>query len=281
VIFLMLRPRSYATVLNGKPVVRNSLISSGKGMPGNLEEYQDVGFLDLSSNGLEKLPEAVIIFMQKEYTEMLSLALNKLTDWSLPSSFWDLTKLVDLNLSSNLLETIPQGLGKLQNLIRLDISNNKIVYLPQEIRNLKKLIHLVISNNLLRTLPVQIYLLQLEILDLSNNPLITSYSLPLHPKVLTLKEICARHVLNRGYTPISDRIPASLEEYLQKGRKCGYCYKFFLDESVNFVDFANLAPGIRTKNTRVPLVTSMCSLDCARGSLLHSWFDRINRNAPR
>ena len=99
--------------------------------------------LDLSSQGLDKLPSYVLGLSN---LEELNISNNKITG-ALPAEIHNLSKLRVLNASNNLMTGVPAEVGQLQNLEVLDLSNNKLTGLPYELGNLKKLKTLNLSGN--------------------------------------------------------------------------------------------------------------------------------------
>ena len=99
--------------------------------------------LDLSGQGLEKLPDYVL---DRSSLEELNISNNKLIG-ALPAEIRGLKNLRILNASNNLMTGVPAEVGQLQNLEVLDLSNNQLTGLPHELGNLKKLKILNLSGN--------------------------------------------------------------------------------------------------------------------------------------
>jgi Leucine-rich repeat (LRR) protein len=99
--------------------------------------------LDLSNQGLEKIPEYVF---NATKLENLNISNNEITG-AVQAEIRHLQKLRTLNLSNNFMTGIPAEIGQLKNLEILDLSNNRITGLPYELRNLTNLKTLNISNN--------------------------------------------------------------------------------------------------------------------------------------
>lgn len=99
--------------------------------------------LDLSNQGLEKLPAYVL---KMSNLEELNISNNQING-ALPAEIHDLRKLRVLNASNNLMTGLPAEVGQLQNLEILDLSNNKLTGLPYELGNLKNLKMLNLSGN--------------------------------------------------------------------------------------------------------------------------------------
>lgn len=99
--------------------------------------------LDLSGQGLEKLPSYVL---SRTDLEELNISNNKLIG-ALPSEIGKLTNLKVLNASNNLMTGVPAEIGHLPNLEVLDLSNNQLTGLPNELGQLSKLKILNLSGN--------------------------------------------------------------------------------------------------------------------------------------
>lgn len=114
--------------------------STNTSTPGKIDKKN---FLDLSNQGLEKLPAYVLKITD---LEELNISNNRLTG-ALPAEIHDLKSLRVLNAANNLMTGVPAEVGQLQNLEVLDLSNNKLTGLPNELGNLKKLKMLNLSGN--------------------------------------------------------------------------------------------------------------------------------------
>lgn len=131
---------------NYNPPAENTLLKSPA--PINTKEQTDIrtsnkNVLDLSNQGLEKLPASVL---GMNYLEELNISNNKLTG-ALPAEIRQLRGLRVLDASDNLMTGVPAEVGQLQSLETLDLSNNKLTGLPYELGNLKKLKLLNLSGN--------------------------------------------------------------------------------------------------------------------------------------
>lgn len=108
-----------------------------------LIESQGVIALDLSEQGLTKVPEYVFGRLD---IESLDLSNNNLTG-ALQAEIRNLQNLKSLDLSGNKFTGVPAEVGQLKNLERLDLSNNLLTGLPYELGNLANLKVLDISGN--------------------------------------------------------------------------------------------------------------------------------------
>lgn len=115
--------------------------------PENVEKQNSVNtdknILDLSNQGLEKLPAYVL---KMSNLEELNISNNQISG-ALPAEIHDLRNLRVLDVSDNLMTGVPAEVGQLQNLEVLNLSNNKLTGLPNELGNLKKLRVLNLSGN--------------------------------------------------------------------------------------------------------------------------------------
>jgi len=99
--------------------------------------------LDLSSQGLNKIPEQVF---SKTSLEVLDVSHNNLTG-AIQSQIGQLINLKVLNASDNKMTGVPAEIGQLQKLEVLDLSNNQLTGLPNELGNLQNLKVLNLSGN--------------------------------------------------------------------------------------------------------------------------------------
>jgi len=130
------------TVVKETPTSNQSSVSEKTTEPTDINtEKKNV--LDLSNQGLEKLPAYVL---NMSNLKQLNISNNRLTG-ALQAEIHNLKNLKVLNASDNLMTGVPAEVGQLQNLEILDLSNNKLTGLPNELGNLKKLKQLNLSGN--------------------------------------------------------------------------------------------------------------------------------------
>ena len=145
VVFWIINATSKPSEVNVVNNTDNNVNENVTQQPEDIEtpDVSKLNSLDLSSQGLEKLPSYVL---SRTGLEELDISNNKLTD-ALPSEMGKLKKLKVLNASNNLMTGVPAEIGHLPDLEVLDLSNNKLTGLPYELANLKKLRVFNISGN--------------------------------------------------------------------------------------------------------------------------------------
>ncbi|XP_077979602.1 protein flightless-1 homolog isoform X2 [Glandiceps talaboti] len=159
-------------------------------IPPQLDMLISLVDVDLSYNELTRIPEAFYFVKSLErlnlsnncITELstlcdnwihlhtLNLSRNKLT--SLPGAICKCLSLRRLYLNCNQLDFdgIPSGIGKLYDLEQFMAANNNLETIPEGLCRCCKLKKLVLNCNRLITLPEAIHFLQLEVLDVRENP---------------------------------------------------------------------------------------------------------------
>ena len=159
-------------------------------IPQGLDNLHNLKDIDLSCNNLTAIPETIykikslrrLNFSENSLTELqlnigdmdelvtLNLSRNKLL--ALPNSLCKLSRLKTLYVNSNSLTFvgIPAGIGKLSELEIFSASDNRLEMLPEGLCRCGKLRKLILNKNRLYTLPESIHFLQLQELDVSDNP---------------------------------------------------------------------------------------------------------------
>ena len=159
-------------------------------IPHGIENLHNLKDLDLSCNNLAIVPDHIyrikslrrlnlsqncLTDLAHEIGEMeelvtLNVSRNKLA--SLPNSICRLSRLRKLFVNSNELGFIgvPAGIGKLGELEIFSASDNHLETLPEGFCRCGKLRKLILNKNRLYTLPEAIHFLQLQELDVSDNP---------------------------------------------------------------------------------------------------------------
>ena len=129
--------------------------------------YNKKDILDLSSNGLKKIPDFVF---SKNYNSIKVLALHNNQIKEIPAEIAQLKNLVEITLFNNQIKEIPTEIGKLSRLKKLSLFNNRIKEIPPEIGKLSQLSDLILSNNYIKKIPTEIKnLKQLKKLVLHTN----------------------------------------------------------------------------------------------------------------
>ncbi|MFA6603509.1 MAG: leucine-rich repeat domain-containing protein [Patescibacteria group bacterium] len=132
-----------ALVLVGAGCGKTTTMISGDQAASRDQVVRTAAFLDLSNQGLTKVPADVF---GRTGLEVLDLSNNRLTG-AIPAEIRLLQKLKTLNLSNNEMTGLPAEVGQLRDLEVLDLSNNQLTGLPNELRNLSKLRTLNLAGN--------------------------------------------------------------------------------------------------------------------------------------
>ena len=103
----------------------------------------DINLLDISGQGLEKVPGEIF---KRTSLESLDISHNNLTG-AIPAEIRFLKNLRVLDLSDNKMTGLPAELGQLSKLETLDVSNNSLTGLPLELGKLTQLKILNLSGN--------------------------------------------------------------------------------------------------------------------------------------
>jgi Leucine-rich repeat (LRR) protein len=167
-------------------------------IPQGLENLPHLKELDLSCNNLNIIPDTVykiktlrrfnfsqncaseISHLIGELDELITLNLSRNKLLILPNTLCKLYRLKKLYVNSNLLSFvgIPAGIGKLSELEIFSASDNRLEMLPEGLCRCGKLRKLILNKNRLYTLPESIHFLQLQELDVSDNP---DFQMPAKP----------------------------------------------------------------------------------------------------
>ncbi|XP_037935548.1 leucine-rich repeat-containing protein 58 [Teleopsis dalmanni] len=136
-------------------------------IPNTIKQFVNLKIMDLSSNSLTMLPEAIC---QLPLVTLIAKN-NQLTNKSLPKSFvMKNSYLKELNLSGNLLTHFPEQVVELRYLKYLYIGGNKIRAIPKDIWKMRSLHILSVGGNEISEVPDSVGLLsQLHALVLCDN----------------------------------------------------------------------------------------------------------------
>lgn len=156
------------------------------------------------------------------------------------------------NASHNQLQRLPETIGQLNRLKALNVSHNALTALPETMP--RSLVVLIAHHNALTTVPAQLSHTRLVSLHLDNNPQLVSIPVqvvempsirklvaqscgfpnmvqyPLAYGPLSLKEICARHLLLQQQ--LSNRLPRTLVRYLAGAKTCSTCNGPYFDQCI-------------------------------------------------
>ena len=173
--------------------IAQSMMFQGKKihtLPNEMNKLRNLRILDLTGQGIDKLPKWTGDFSRLErlliggnQLESIPSELGKLRSlqelqvWSnqikkLPKSLKELRNLQVLLLSKNRLKDIPNWITDLEALEKLDLEENQVKKLPKGIGKLTSLTELNLASNFIEKLPEDFCKLEaLEFLDLSGNNL--------------------------------------------------------------------------------------------------------------
>ena len=103
-------------------------------VPGVIGRFGRLKYLDISSNGLSRLPPEIGLC---PLTTLIAKN-NRLSDKSLPPVFTDLTDLKELNLSGNDFANFPPEILNLKSIRYLYMGGNNLSKIPKEISKLQR-----------------------------------------------------------------------------------------------------------------------------------------------
>jgi C-terminal of Roc, COR, domain/Ras of Complex, Roc, domain of DAPkinase/Leucine rich repeat/Leucine Rich repeats (2 copies) len=135
-------------------------------LPAWLGQLTNLSVLDLGGNRLSELPESL-----GQLTNLIRLNLSGNRLSGLPAWLGQLTNLTVLELSGNRLSGLPAWLGQLTNVTFLELSGNQLSELPESLGQLTNLTELDLGHNQLSELPEWLGWLDLQNLDVADNPL--------------------------------------------------------------------------------------------------------------
>ncbi|CAH2327870.1 leucine-rich repeat 1 [Pelobates cultripes] len=225
--------------------------------------------LDLSNNHIRKLPKTIgdLVCLQE-----LNLQHNFLESFevSLCISAWGNT-LTSLDLSENKLKALPVQFGQLKELINLKLDENELVQLPFTIGKLSKLRFLSATKNKLPYLPSSFKMLNLEKLDLFDNPFVKAAPMvpDIHLKMpLSLLECASRVTINYRIPHSPHILPVTLCQELSMAKTCN-CGRPCLNSFIKVIVLMNLHQVSQTVvlvdtmgGTDAPIICYFCSLTC-------------------
>ncbi|XP_072293691.1 uncharacterized protein lrrc18a [Eucyclogobius newberryi] len=111
-------------------------------IPNHIGDIQSLKVLDLHSNRLQSVSEAMGNLKNLEYLNLSNNFIN-----TLPSTVGSLTKLKVFNIGMNKLDCLPTSMEKLQNLEELRLFDNQFKTLPNFVNNLPSLMNLNLTRN--------------------------------------------------------------------------------------------------------------------------------------
>ncbi|KAF2074020.1 hypothetical protein CYY_004671 [Polysphondylium violaceum] len=135
------------------------------GIPGQIQNLENLETLDLRNNSLNRIPVSISALKNLKLIYLSDNQINNMHPLCLLGE-----SVQEIHLDNNNITEIPMEIQKLVNITVLSLSNNKIQSIPDELMQLAAIKILRLSNNLISWLPPTICLLEkLECLYLSNN----------------------------------------------------------------------------------------------------------------
>ncbi|KAI9312281.1 hypothetical protein BX666DRAFT_1831952, partial [Dichotomocladium elegans] len=215
-----------------------------------------------SHNSLSQLPDAI---GSLENLEFLCLSHNQLIE--LPESISNISNLVELDISYNRLYDLTPCFRTISKKLQtIHAENNFIASISFHVRNMARLTTLNLSDNPIRVLPAEIAQLpHLRRLVTRGCPLITEMTHPLKHYPPSLREICARIVVDANVRssrqPRRFRqqqfnislLPSHLVTYLQSAKPCSFCHGPYLEHYVTRGQWIEKPDGI------IPLEHRLCT----------------------
>ncbi|KAJ0005150.1 hypothetical protein NQD34_011363 [Periophthalmus magnuspinnatus] len=111
-------------------------------IPNNIGDFQSLKVLDVHSNKLKSIPEAMGNLKNLEHLNLSNNFIN-----TLPSTVGSLTHLKVFNVGLNHLDFLPTSMEKLKNLEELGLFDNQFKTLPSFVNDLPSLIKLNLRRN--------------------------------------------------------------------------------------------------------------------------------------
>eukprot|EP00042_Codosiga_hollandica_P028703 m.152129 g.152129 ORF g.152129 m.152129 type:complete len:395 (+) comp52848_c0_seq1:231-1415(+) len=224
-------------------------------LPESFARLGMLGTLYLGGNQFQEFPQVLTLLPA---LERLYMGANKLR--SLPAEIGNLRGLQLLYLGGNELRSVPESIGQLKTLFILNLGENQLSSLPDSISELTNMEALSLQGNQFSVLPPTILKLRtLERLALRNNPLIDDFVNTIQPQVLSLKETCARFIKLQGVAYTAAKLPQSLVEFLDSGKRCTNptCTGVYFTTNVKSVEFVDFCGKFR-----LPLQQYLCGTRC-------------------
>eukprot|EP00058_Branchiostoma_floridae_P025031 XP_002610521.1 hypothetical protein BRAFLDRAFT_260421 [Branchiostoma floridae] len=225
--------------------------------------------LDMSDNNIRILPETI---GELKCLADLNMSNNQLTE--LPGKFFQSTlrnSLQSVDLSHNQLSRLPNQLCACVDLVSLKLDSNQLSGLPPSIGLLRKLRFLTATRNHITLLPASFLKLQLETVDLFENPFLEDGPSTLMGNLTfpSLLEITARVVKKHRLHYTEEDLPRTLISYLDVAKRC-LCGQLCFENFVRFLarlDLHRLAHTVTAVDsqgrTHAPLEAFLCSETCS------------------
>ncbi|XP_032679402.1 leucine-rich repeat protein soc-2 homolog isoform X2 [Odontomachus brunneus] len=176
-----------------------------------------------------------------------------------------------LDITRNLISELPVQIGALSGLVKLQICQNLLEQLPQSIGRLRNLKYLEVAKNCLSNLPGSMRSLQLDYLDLSNNPFLSFRRNILYNHISmtpSLVECAAVAFLKTRIAYDASVIPSTLVQYLDNATYCCVCLNgCFNHFTMGFleIELRRISCQVKiTANANVLFECYFCSNKCVR-----------------
>ncbi|XP_022801362.1 leucine-rich repeat protein 1-like [Stylophora pistillata] len=174
-----------------------------------------------------------------------------------------------LDLSQNEIKLLPVTFCNLKNLVHLKIDQNKLLMLPINTGNLSNLRFLSTSHNQLRVLPYSLSKLNLDSIDVSENPFLAQDKWHNISKltVPSVKECAGIAVKKHKCVYYKDLIPSSLCVFLDTAKQCfcgNYCFTSCVHHitTINIHQLAHTVVSACPTQSHIPAESFICSQRC-------------------
>ncbi|XP_011881455.1 PREDICTED: leucine-rich repeat protein 1-like [Vollenhovia emeryi] len=264
-------------ILQGFPRTTEHLILKGlsrRSFDRQILCLQSLRILDLSNNNISYLPKELgtLPHLQQLLLSNNNLGKSPRSKWAWLEQTAIKHNLYFLDISGNLLTELPVQIKNLKALGHLKVSQNALTHLPHNIKALKNLKILDVASNHLSYLPATITYLQLDTLNVTENPFtydannhVYSNQSTTGVRVPSLLQISAKRVLKSRITYDASTIPYTLVEYLDEAKCCHLCRTACFDHCIRkFVHLPLLCVEIKmSMYTNIKFESYFCSLLCA------------------
>ncbi|KAL0113878.1 hypothetical protein PUN28_011309 [Cardiocondyla obscurior] len=262
---VVVKKKSEYPTLQGFPKTTEHLILSGldrRSFDRQILRLQSLRILDLSNNKISSLPKEIgtLPHLQQLLLSGNNFGNSPRSKWAWLEQSAIKHNLTYLDISNNSLAELPKQIKNLAALIHLKINQNKLTNLPHNIKALRNLKVLDVAKNCLSYLPGAIRHLQLQSLDIAENPFVKYPNLinghmnnenTTSVKMQSLVELSAKIILKSRLTYDESTIPYTLVEFLDEAKCCHVCRSACFDCFIKKFLFLHLG--------NVVVKTSVCA----------------------